>query len=315
MIKNTLTKVSVGVDISKDFLDIHIHPVDEKLRVNNDASGYEKILKTLSKFDVHQIVCESSGGYERRIMNRLRQSGHKTWILDPRRIKAFRNAKGCRAKTDLIDAKMIAMFAHQEHPDYPQKPLTEIELTAQALTGHRIDLTVSIANEKKRLQQTEDQYCIKSIKRIIRALEHELQKIDIKMTNLIDHQQSLQKKVVIMQSMPGVGKIVAQSIVSLMPELGACGDKQIGSLLGVVPYAKQSGKYVGRSVIGGGRSKARNIMYMAALSASRSHSKLGDFYKKLRAHGKKAKVALVALMRKMIVILNIMLRKEILWAC
>lgn len=314
MIKNTLSKVSIGVDVSKDFLDIHVHPVNEKLRASNDATGSKAILKMLARFDVHQIVCESSGGYERCIMRVLREAGYRTWIVDPRRIKAFRDAKGCRAKTDLIDAKMIAMFATQEAQNYSQKTPSKTELQTQALTGHRMDLVANIANEKKRLQQTDDGYCVKSIKRIIRALEKERQNVDAKISAAVNSEAFLQKKVVLMQSMPGVGKVVAQSLVSLVPELGMCGNKQIAALIGVAPYTKQSGKYVGRSIIGGGRSKARKILYMAALTASHSHSKLGEFYKRLRAAGKKPKVALVALMRKMIVILNVMLEKEILWA-
>lgn len=313
MIKTNITKVAVGVDIAKDMLDIYIYPVGETLRIKNSQSGVKQLLNRLAKYEVQQVVCESSGGYEYLAVKTMQALGYKVWVVDPKRIKAYREAKGCKAKTDAIEAKHIALFAMQEKPVYSPKILSDVELQMRALAVRRLELNRLISNEKKREKQIVDHYCLSSIKRIIKTLTKELQKIDTKMKVLIEAQVDLQSKATILSSMPGIGKITAHSLIALMPELGSCEGKKIAALLGVAPYVKQSGKSNCKACVSGGRGNARQILYMASLSAAHSNSPFGIFYKRLREAGKPPKVALVALMRKMIIISNIMLQRNQIW--
>ena len=310
---SNITNAAVGVDISKNHLDYYIHPTENLLRIPNTPCGLRRFLRELSGINVKQIVCEASGGYERLMVKTLRKNGYKVWVVDPKRIKAFKDSKGRRAKTDAIDAKMIALFAAQELCEYELYRPSEEEEKINTLTKRRSTLISMIVNEKKRLQQTSDCDCKQSIKIVIQCLEKQLEKIGNKCGFIIKGQDKLQKKADIMQSMRGVGTITAHSLISLVPELGKVGDKEIAAIVGVAPETRQSGKYIGHAFIRGGRSVARKVLYMAALTASRSNPVLREFYNRLISKGKKPKVALVAVMRKMIVILNAMLMKEELW--
>jgi len=312
-LKYNITKVWVGVDVAKDYLDIYINPTEKSMHISNTTDGLRGLVKKLSNLNVGQIVLESSGGYEQQAKIIFQKAGHAVWIVDPKRIKSFRESKGIKAKTDKIDAKMIALFASQEAPSYEQSHLSDDEVRIAALTKRRCAIISMIINEKKRLQQEHDIDCQRSTKRIIRNLEKEVTSIDEKREALVKKNVVIQKKADIMQTMVGVGQTTAYSLLSLTPELGKIGNKQISSLIGVAPNTKQSGKYINHATVGGGRSMARRALYMAALTASRSNPSLRNFYNKLRAKGKSPKKALVAVMRKMIVTLNAMLRKEETW--
>lgn len=312
-LKNNIAKVCVGVDVAKDYLDIYINPTEKSMRIANTKGGLKGLLKKLSSLDVGQVVLEASGGYEQSAKNILQKAGHKVWVVDPKRIKAFKDSKGLKAKTDIIDAKMIALFASQELPDYEQLQPSDEELKLKALTKRRLVIISMIINEKKRLKQEDDKSCQCSIKRLIKGLEKELSILDEKRESLVKNHEEMQKKAEIMQSMNGIGSTTTYSLLSLVPELGKIEHKQVSALVGVAPYTKQSGKYINHAFVGGGRSMARKTLYMAALTASRSNPVLRNFYNRLRAKGKKPKVALVAVMHKMIVILNALLMKEELW--
>lgn len=308
-----ITNVAVGVDISKDHLDCCIHPTGDLLRIPNTIGGLKRLARKISDMNVTQVVCEASGGYERLMVKTLRKGGYKVWVVDPKRIKAFKDSKGLRAKTDPIDAKMIALFASQETCDYEQCRPSKEEEGIKALANRRASLIAMIVNEKKRLQQESNCDCKQSIKQSIHFLEKQIEKIDKKRESIIKSQAGLQKKVDIMRSMRGVGTTTAHDLLSFLPELGKVENKAIAAIVGVAPETRQSGKYVGHAFIRGGRSAARKTLYMAALTASRSNPALSQFYKRLTGKGKKPKVALVGVMRKIIVTLNVMLREEKLW--
>lgn len=312
-LKNNIAKVWLGVDVAKDYLDIHINPIDKSMRIANTRDGLKGLLSKVSSLTVGQIVLEASGGYEQRAKKILQKAGHRVWIVDPKRIKAFKDSKGIRAKTDTIDARMIALFAAQERPKHKQIWSSDKGSQLRALTKRRITLISMTTNEKKRLQQEDDQICIRSIKRVINKLEKEIESVGKMQQNLVKKDASLQKKVDIMQTMIGIGPATAYALVSLAPELGKIGNKQMSALIGVAPYTKQSGKYINHATVAGGRFMARKTLYMAALTASRSNPVLRNFYNHLRAKGKKPKVALVAVMHKIVVTLNAMLMKENSW--
>lgn len=308
-----ITKIAVGVDVSKDHLDCCIYPTEKLLRIPNTTGGLKKLVRKLSGKGVTQVVCEASGGYERLMVKTLRKRGYKVWVVDPKRIKAYKDSKGRRVKTDPIDAKMIALFAGQESCDYEQCNPSEQEEDIKALANRRSSLVAMVINEKKRLQQESNIACKKSIEQTIRYLEKQIKIIDKKRKVIIEGQGNLQKKADIMQSMRGVGATTAHDLLSFVPELGKVENKAIAAIVGVAPETRQSGKYNGHAFIRGGRSAARKALYMAALTASRSNPVLSQFYNRLTSRGKPSKVALVGVMRKMIVTLNVMLREEKTW--
>jgi len=310
---SNLSKVSIGVDVSKDYLDIYFDPTGKSLKIPNNVKGIKKLTKKLSKLDVNQVVCESSGGYERLMSRSLQNKGYMVWNIDPKRIKAFKDSKGIRVKTDQYDAKYIAMFAAQEKCEYPTRFYSDDEISLRDLTHHRLDLVSIITNEKKRIKQTSDIFCQQSITKHVEFLEKEVEFVDNKRKDIVQLIPEMSSKIKILTSMKGVGDTTAISLIALMPELGTLNDKTSAALLGVAPYTNQSGKFIGKSFISGGRSAARKTLFMAALTASRANPQLAKTYKRLRDNNKQPKVALVAVMRKMIIILNAMVKKEELW--
>lgn len=308
-----LIKVYVGVDVSKRHLDIYIHPIEQAFQVENNAVGFAKIKKSLSQFCVEQIVCESSGGYEQAMLKMLAKHGYRTWCVDPNRVKGFIASEGIKFKTDANDAKMIALFASQKKCNYQKSHVPEEVKTLQIFVKRRTQLIAMASDEKKRLQQFDDKIYKTSINRIITMIEKEIGEIQEKIDQLTKDDDTLNQKKKIMESVPGIGSVTTNALLAQVPELGSLTGKQIAALVGVAPYTKQSGIYVGRSTIYGGRAEPRHALYMAALSAARSHSIFKIFYDRLIAAGKKPKVAITAVMRKIIVCVNAMLAKGELW--
>lgn len=308
-----ITNSFIGVDVSKNSLDIFIYPENTYFRVENTVVGINKIIEKIKFLAIEQVVCESSGGYEHTLVSELRKAAYKVWIVDPKRIKAFIISEGIKAKTDKIDAKMIALFASQKICTYSQEELSEEQNKLQALINLRADLVVIMSEEKKRLQQVQENTCQKMLRAHIDYLENNIKKIDEKIDIIIDKNNDFKRKIEIIQSIPGVGKITARTMISTMPELGSLDNKKIAALIGVAPITKQSGTFKGVAVISGGRFIPRKALYMAALTASRSNVVLKAFYQRLRKAGKPAKVALVAVMRKLVIYMNVLLKNGETW--
>jgi len=308
-----LAKVYVGVDVSKAYLDIYIHPVEQAFRIENNTNAINQVKKRLSQYFVEQIVCESSGGYEQIMLKIFAKHGYRTWQVDPKRIKAFIASEGVKFKTDAVDARMIALFASQKKCVY-QKPIASKEvLELQILVKRRRELVAMKADEKKRIQQCDDQLYQTSIKKIIETVEEEIGHLQEKIDTLTNNNKELKQKKNIMESVPGLGAITANVLLAFVSELGSVTGKQAAALVGVAPYVNKSGTFIGKSFISGGRAEPRHALYMAALASSRSDKGFGKFYKKLVARGKLPKIALVAVMRKIIVCVNAMLKKGELW--
>lgn len=303
-----LAQVWVGVDVSKDHLDIHIYPINKGFRVENNDKGIKSLIRKLKQFSVQRVGFESSGGYEFLLKDLLKKAKNSCWIIDPRRIRSFRASEGIKVKTDPTDAKMIAAFVAVKTPAYTNFELPEEQDELKALVRRKKDVTEAIAKEKKRLKHPQQRHCIDEIESSIAFHEQQIKKLESRIDALLNAHDEWKQKYSIIESIPGVGKTTATALIAHMPELGRIEGKQAAALLGVAPYNNQSGKFIGKAFIRDGRSLPRHSLYMAALTASRSNPVLSKFYKRLIDDGKKPKVALVAIMRKLIVMINAMLK-------
>ncbi len=305
----TISKVYVGVDVSKDTLDIHFHPTERFFKIANSKEGIRKLIKELNKYNIEQIACEATGGYEKLLAQLLRKSPYTLWIVDPRRIRGFIIATGCKSKTDKIDAQKIAEFASKNSLDYKVIIKTEHQERLQALVNRKQDLTKFLAAEKTRLQHPSHQLCILGIKKFIKVFGKEIKKIDQQIQNLIENNDKLHVKSKQIESIPGIGKATAALLVSFVPELGQLNNGQISAIVGLCPFDNSSGKYKGKKFIRGGRIVPRNALYMCALTAIKCNPILKQFYDQLRAREKPFKVALIAVMHKLIMFANSLLKK------
>ena len=313
---DTIPQIFVGIDIAKDFLDIHLHPLNKAFRIANDKKGISKLLKTLSKYQVQQIVFESSGGYEYLLFKELQANGYKdkTWQVDPKRIKAFIVSEGVHAKTDKIDAKMIALFAEQKKLKYEKVVLSDNEEHLRALVKRRRDLVQVVIKENNRAKHPAQIFCKDRIKKHIIFIKDDIKCIDEEIEQLINDDKEFKKKAAIILSFPGLGKISAAALIAMLPELGKLDNKQISALVGVAPFTQQSGASKGTARIKGGRQSLRNILYMATITAMRYNPVIKAFYERLRKNCKNFKVAITAAMHKLIIILNTMMKKEEVWS-
>lgn len=310
-----VAKVFVGVDVSKKHLDIHLHPINKALRVENSQNGMNLLLSFLSDYNgcIDNIVCESTGGYEALMIATLEDAGYQTWIVEPKRIKAFIASEGIRSKTDRGDARMIALFASQKKCPYATVELTAEAKKLQALNKRRIELKKIIVAEKLRLEHKLIAFCEKSTKKHIQYLENEVSAIDCEIEKILEQDGSLKRKVEIIDSIPGIGKVSAAAILAELPELGTLDRRQVAALAGVAPFTCESGMYKGIARTYAGRDLVRKALFMVALSATRHNKLLSAFYQGLLAKGKKGMIAIVAVMRRLIVIINAMVRDNREW--
>lgn len=308
-----LANIFVGVDVSKNFLDLHIHPLNKSLRIKNDINSFDEFSQHLDNHKVEQVVFESSGGYEQIFQKFMAEKGYKTWLVDPKRIKAFIVSEGVRVKTDKIDAKMIARFASKMHCKYVKKQISASSRETKEFVRRRIEVTAMIADEKKRLKGPTTRYSKLQIQNHIDFMKKEIDFLNKKIDLLISENKEMKNKVSLLESIPGLGRMTSSTLVSHVPELGEIDSKKIAALVGVAPFNAESGNYTGQAQISGGRPTPRKAIYMAALTASRCNPRLKQFYEKLIKKGKKPKVALVAVMRKILVIANAMIKNNTMW--
>lgn len=304
-----VSQVYVGVDISKNNLDIYIYPIAKFFRVDNSKEGIKQLVLKLTKYNVAQVACEATGGYEKLLIKTLQQHLYNSWIIDPRRIKGFITSKGFKSKSDKIDAQKIAEFVAQNSNSYQAVLKTETEENLKALVNRKQDLTTFLGAEKVRLQHPSHELSVSSIKKMISFLQKEIKKIDKNIEDIIKSDADLCLKSDYLASIPGIGKATASLLLSFVPELGTINNKQVSALVGLCPYTRESGNYKGKRFIQAGRVVPRNALYMCALTTIKYHLPLKDFYNRLIDNGKPFKVAIVAIMRKLIVIANSILKK------
>lgn len=308
---NTLQNINVGVDTGKSQLDIYIRPLDIYFTVPNTEKGIIDAIKTIRKHRPQRVVIEATGRLEMPFILACDKAKLPYVIANPLHVKRFAGAIGQRAKNDRLDAALIAHYAEAIQPKLTQLKSENIRLMSDLVT--RRNQLLSMQTMEKNRTQILPQSLASSIKPILTALKNQITKIEEKITKLIDTSPEYQAKNELLQSMPGVGKIVAASIISNVPELGYITNKQASSLIGVAPITRESGRLKGKRMIQGGRAQVRTVLYMAMMSAIQCNPIFKATYERLLAAGKPQKVAIVACMRKMVVILNSMLRDGVMW--
>ena len=302
-------KCYVGIDVSKTYLDVMIET--SYSRRTNDASGLSLLIENLRLLSSPFIVMEASGGYERYAAHALMTAGFMVCIANPRQVRDFAKAIGKLAKTDKVDAGLLALFGEKIQPER-SVIYTENQVKLAENNVRRRQLVDMIVMEKNRLDKVSAEIK-KSILRMIKMLEKELEKINKEIYALIEKDAVTKTKNTLLKSVQGIGAVTAATLIADLPELGQLTAKKIASLVGVAPFNRDSGQYRGKRVIWGGRASVRTGLYMATLVATRYNAKIKAFYQRLCAAGKAKKVALVACMRKLLVIINAMIKHEKTW--
>lgn len=297
----------VGIDVSKDNLDMAAYPVHHSLRVDNSDAGVKKLSKALAKLAPVSVVFEATGGFEMTAVSALALQGFHVAVVNPRQVRDFAKATGLLAKTDALDAVAIARFAEAIKPA-PVKLKDEAHQELSDLIVRRGQVMQILISERNRMGPTKSKAINKEIQQHIDWLKKRLKNIDTKIQELIKHSPIWRAKDDLLQSTPGVGPMMSSMILGKLPELGQLSGRQIAALVGVAPFNRDSGRYTGQRSVWGGRADVRSALYMSTLSAIRFNPVIAAFYKRLRESGKKAKVALTACMRKLLVILNAMMR-------
>ncbi|EJN16270.1 transposase [Bradyrhizobium sp. YR681] len=304
--------IYVGIDVSKDRLDVHVRPNGEAFAVARDGKGLEELVTRLAACSPTLIAVEATGGFETIVAAALAGAQLPLVVVNPAQIRHFAQAVGQRAKTDPIDAAVIARFVEAVRPTPRALPDQEARLLAE-LVSRRRQIIEMIVAERQREKRVENVRVRKSLARHIKALEKELPEIDNDIDTLVRGSPVWRAKEELMISFPGVSNTLARTFLAEVPELGTLNRRQIASLAGLAPFTRQSGRWKGKSMIGGGRAALRAGLYMAALSASQHHPQLKAFYRRLLAAGKPKMVALIAVARKVLTILNAMIRDQKQW--
>jgi len=304
--------IFVGIDVSKARLDVAIRPTGEKESVANDEAGIKTLIKRLEKIQPEAIVLEATGGFERLLMHALVSAELRVAVVNPRQVRDFAKATGQLAKTDRIDAGILARFGEAVRPQLHPLP-DAVTLELRALTARRRQITEMIVAETNRLALA-SKGVTKRIKAHIGWLQSELEQVDKDLDRSIRHSPIWKENEDLLRTVPGIGAVISRTLLAELPELGELNRKQISALVGVAPFNRDSGTLKGRRSIWGGRASMRAALYMAALVASRRNTVISAFYTRLRQAGKRPKVALVACMRKLLTILNSMIKHKTRWS-
>jgi transposase len=304
--------ITVGIDVSKDRLDIAVRPSGEAFVVERNGAGLEQLAERLRTLSPHLVALEASGGFETIAAAALAAAALPVVVVNPAQIRAFAKAIGQRAKTDPIDAAVIAHFAEATKPEPRPLPDAATRLLGD-LVARRRQIVEMIGAERQRERRLTTPHLRKSIARLLKALERELVSVDAEIDDSVRGSPAWREKEDLLASVPGVGSIIARTLIAELPELGQLGRKQIAALAGLAPFTRQSGQWRGRSFIGGGRSAVRTVLFMGAMVAKRRNPVLKAFFDRLVAAGKPKMVALIAVARKLLTILNAILRDNRPW--
>lgn len=302
--------VYVGIDVCQEFLDVALTGEKSVLRLPNEACGLASLEEQLRLLDPALIVMEASGGFEQQPAAVFLAAGLPVAIVNPRQVREFARSTGHLAKTDAIDARVLARFGEAVQPQ-PARLSTEAEEQLRALQLRRrqlVEMTVAERNRHSRAPRTAER-----IEEHLRWLQREVAEVDKEMQNLVGSDPGLQAKAAVLTSVPGIGPVLSTTLLSGLPELGRLNRKQVAALVGVAPFNWDSGKLRGKRAVWGGRGHIRATLYMATLAATRCNPVIRTFYARLVASGKPKKVALVAAMRKLLTILNSMTRTGLKW--
>lgn len=302
----------VGIDVSKDTLDVHLRPDDRDLQFANNDDGISALLGSLEKSNITLAVIEATGGYENAVVAALSVAAIPLSLVNPKRTRDFAKALGYLAKTDEIDARSLAEFAEKVRPTV--RPLPDADtLKLQALLTRRSQLIGMRTMEKNRLGALKDRATRRSVEAVLRTLEKEIDRADRDLDKAIQECPVWAAKDELLQSIPGIGPVVSRTLLAEMPELGTFSREAAAALAGVAPFNRDSGTHKGKRMIAGGRAAVRSMLYMASHAARQGNTLLRVFAERLEAAGKAPKVIRIAVARKLLIIANAVLRDQRPW--
>ncbi len=307
-----LAKRCWGVDVAAAKLDLAGYQSNIQESFDNSDDGIPQLVARLSLQPVERIVVEATGGYETPLVVALADAGLPVVVINPRQVRAFASALGQLAKTDRIDAQLLARYAHDLQPPIRQIPAEKQRLFADLAARRRQLLDLRTA-ELNRQQQTRQDEVQASLTAVLRVLDEQLAAVQQRLAELIAHDDEWRQRDEILQSVDGVGPATSHALIADLPELGQLEHKQLAKLVGVAPLNRDSGQFRGKRTIVGGRGTVRTALYMAAFNAIRCNARLRAFYQRLRAAGKPYRVALTACMHKLLTILNALVRDRVPW--
>lgn len=303
----------VGIDVSKATLDVFSDTPAEAFSVANAPEGHATLLTGLRQWKVQRIVIEYSGGYERRVAADLMSEGFDVALVNPRQVRDFARAKGRLAKSDRLDARLLAEFGRVLQPE-ASTPTPENRAQLDERIGRRRQLVALRAGEQIRRQQVTCRSVRTGIDKLIRLLDRQIEQLEAEIVRGIADDEGLKGRFELLRSVPGIGDVVASTLTVELPELGQANRQEIAALVGIAPFTRESGTYRGRRSIAGGRAPVRATLYMAVIAAVRCNPVIRRVYKRLRSIGKPTKVALVACMRKLLTVLNRMAQTNQTWS-
>lgn len=301
----------IGIDVSKAALDSHLLPDESRARFDNTPESHERLVAWAASHRPQRIVLEASGGYEMAVVAALARAGLPVIVVNPRQVRRFAQALGVQAKTDRIDARVVALFAQAVRPEI--RPLKdELTMELDAIVSRRRQLQDMLVAEQHRRTRAKGPVR-KNIDAHIAWLERQIHNVDADIAKLIQSSPVWREKEDILDSIKGVGRVTIATVLSALPELGTLSRQAITALVGLAPFARDSGSWRGKRFVSGGRADVRRALYMAALVASQRNPTLRAFYQRLISRGKPKKLALTATMRKLLIIMNSMLRTKTHW--
>jgi transposase len=307
-----MENIIAGIDVSKDRLDVALRPGGEAFVVERNAAGLDVLIARLRELSPYLVALEATGGFETVVTAALAGAALPVVVVNPAQVRAFAKALGQRAKTDPIDAAVIAHFAEATRPEPRPLPDEATRLLAD-LVARRRQIVEMIGAERQREKRAVVPRMRKSIARLIKVLEKELTSVDTDIGDAVRGSPAWRDKEDLLVSVPGIGATIARTLIAELPELGQLGRKQIAALVGLAPFTRQSGQWRGRSFIGGGRTAVRTALFMGAMVAKQHNPVLKAFFDRLVAAGKPRMVALIAVARKLLTMLNAILRDNRPW--
>jgi transposase len=306
------SKSNAGVDVSKLWLDAHVLPFGQSLRVPNTREGIRKLKRWLRAFDLLLIVVEATGKWHRALHRSLDASGLAVAVVDPFRVRMFAKAQGILAKTDRLDARVLAQFAALMTPA-SRPPAPELLEELAELVAARDHAVIEETALKNQLAAAASAFLKRQLPKRIASLAKAIAALECEILARIRTDAALARRYAILTSIPGIGFVAAATLIAGLAELGACNAKQIGMLAGLAPIADDSGQRQGVRVVWGGRARIRRVLYLAALSAARYNADLTAFYRRLVSNGKSAKLAVVAVARKLVILANTLITENRPW--
>jgi transposase len=304
--------ITVGIDVSKDRLDVAVRPSGEVFVIARNAAGLDQLIVRLRELGPQIVALEATGGYETIATAALASAGLPVVVVNPAQVRAFAKALGQRAKTDPIDAAVIAHFAEATKPEVRRLPDKATQMLADLIARRRQIVEMIVAERQRETRMTQ-RHLKASMARLIKILEKELSSLDGDIDDAVRGSPAWREKEDLLASVPGVGPVIARTLIAELPELGQLTRRQIAALAGLAPFTRQSGLWRGKSFIGGGRTAVRTALFMGAFVAMRFNPVLKAFFDRLIAAGKPKMVALIAVARKLLTILNAMVRDNRQW--